>query len=375
MPIPFIDLHAQQTRIRPDLETRMAAVLDHGGYILGREVTELESQLAAHSGAANVITCSSGTDALLLALMALGVRPGQGVIVPSFTFTASAEVMPMLGAIPVFAEVDKSSFNLDPEGLANAKAAAEDAGIKVVGIIAVGLFGQPANLPALSNYAKSNGLFLIDDAAQSYGTTYAGRKVGTLADITCTSFFPAKPLGCYGDGGAVFTNNADHAALIRSLRVHGQGKDKYHNEHIGMTARLDTIQAAILLSKLTIFDEELGLRQTVADRYADRLADIVAVPELDPKATSSWAQYTICLPDGTDRGAVQARLQEAGIPTAIYYPVPMHRQKPYVDYPVATGGLEVTDTLSKIVLSLPMHPYLKASDQDIICTALADALG
>ena len=167
MPIPFIDLHAQQTRIRPDLETRMAAVLDHGGYILGREVTELESQLAAHSGATNVITCSSGTDALLLALMALGVRPGQGVIVPSFTFTASAEVMPMLGAIPVFAEVDKSSFNLDPEGLANAKAAAEDAGIKVVGIIAVGLFGQPANLPVLSNYAKSNGLFLIDDAAQS----------------------------------------------------------------------------------------------------------------------------------------------------------------------------------------------------------------
>lgn len=375
MPIPFIDLHTQQARIRADLDARMATVLDHGGYILGREVTELETQLAEHSGATEVVTCSSGTDALLLALLALGVRPGQGVIVPSFTFTASAEVMPMLGAIPIFAEVDKDTFNLDPEGLGDAKAAAEAAGITVVGIIAVGLFGQPANLSALSDYAKSNGLFLIDDAAQSYGTTYAGGKVGTLADITCTSFFPAKPLGCYGDGGAIFTDNAEYAALMRSLRVHGQGKDKYHNVHIGMTARLDTLQAAILLSKLTIFDEELRMRQAVADRYADGLSNMVKVPQLDPNATSSWAQYTICLPDGTNREAVQAHLQKAGIPTAIYYPVPMHRQKPYQNYPVAQNGLAVTEALSKIVLSLPMHPYLDEADQDRICEALTDAIG
>ena len=374
MPIPFIDLHAQQARIRSDLDTRMAAVLDHGGYILGREVTELETALSDHSGAAHVVSCSSGTDALLLALMALGVRPRQGVIVPSFTFTASAEVMPMLGAVPIFAEIDKHTFNLDPASLDKAKATAEAAGIEVVGIIAVGLFGQPANLPALSTYAKANGLFLIDDAAQSYGTTYDGGKIGTLADITCTSFFPAKPLGCYGDGGAVFTNNAEHAALMRSLRVHGQGKDKYHNDHIGMTARLDTLQAAVLLSKLTIFDEELTMRQAVADRYADKLSAHVVTPKLDPKASSSWAQYTICLPEDTDRDTVQAQLSEAGIPTAIYYPVPMHKQKPYQHHPVADGGLAVTEALCHHVLSLPMHPYLSHDDQDRICKALITAL-
>jgi len=374
MPIPFIDLHAQQARIRSDLDTRMAAVLDHGGYILGREVTELETALSDHSGAAHVVSCSSGTDALLLALMALGVRPRQGVIVPSFTFTASAEVMPMLGAVPIFAEVDKHTFNLDPASLDKAKAAAEAAGIEVVGIIAVGLFGQPANLPALSTYAKANGLFLIDDAAQSYGTTYDSGKIGTLADITCTSFFPAKPLGCYGDGGAVFTNNAEYAALMRSLRVHGQGKDKYHNDHIGMTARLDTLQAAVLLSKLTIFDEELTMRQAVADRYADKLSAHVVTPKLDPKASSSWAQYTICLPEDTDRDTVQAQLSEAGIPTAIYYPVPMHKQKPYQHHPVADGGLAVTEALCHHVLSLPMHPYLSHDDQDMVCEALIAAL-
>lgn len=374
MPIPFIDLHAQQARIRSDLDTRMAAVLDHGGYILGREVTELETALSGHSGAAHVVSCSSGTDALLLALMALGIRPRQGVIVPSFTFTASAEVMPMLGAVPIFAEVDKHTFNLDPASLDKAKAAAEAAGIEVVGIIAVGLFGQPANLPALSAYAKATGLFLIDDAAQSYGTTYDGGKIGTLADITCTSFFPAKPLGCYGDGGAVFTNNAEYAALMRSLRVHGQGKDKYHNDHIGMTARLDTLQAAVLLSKLTIFDEELAMRQAVADRYSDRLSAHVVTPKLDPKASSSWAQYTICLPEDADRDRVQAQLSEAGIPTAIYYPVPMHKQKPYQHHPVADGGLAVTEALCHHVLSLPMHPYLSHDDQDMVCEALIAAL-
>ena len=372
MTIPFIDLKAQQARIRSDLDTRISAVLDHGGYILGREVDELEAALAAHSGATHVVSCSSGTDALLLALMALGVKPRQGVIVPSFTFTASAEVMPMLGAVPVFAEVEKDSFNLDPNGLADAKAAAEAAGIEVVGIIAVGLFGQPANLTAISAYAKANGLFVIDDAAQSYGTKFDGASIGTLADITCTSFFPAKPLGCYGDGGAIFTDNPDHANMIRSLRVHGQGKDKYHNERIGMTARLDTVQAAILLSKMTIFDDELALRQTVADRYADSLSTYVTTPTLNPKATSSWAQYTICLPEGSNRDAAQSALMEKGVPTAIYYPVPMHRQTPYCHHPVAAGHLPITEALCDVVLALPMHPYLSPVDQDHVCNVIKD---
>ena len=375
MTIPFIDLNAQQARIRADLDARMSAVLDHGGYILGREVAELETALSAHCGAKEVVSCSSGTDALLLALMALGVRPRQGVIVPSFTFTASAEVMPMLGAVPVFAEVEKDTFNLDPNGLAKAQAAAEAAGIEVVGIIAVGLFGQPANLPAISAYAKTHGLFVIDDAAQSYGTQYDSAKIGTLADITCTSFFPAKPLGCYGDGGAIFTDNSDHAAMIRSLRVHGQGRDKYHNDRIGMTARLDTLQAAILLSKMTIFDEELAMRQNVADRYQDQLSGHVITPTLSPKATSSWAQYTICLPEGNDREAVQAGLMENGVPSAIYYPVPMHQQSPYSRYPVSEGGLPITEALCDVVLALPMHPYLSAQDQDHICATLIDHLG
>lgn len=374
MNIPFIDLGAQQARIRADIDARIATVLDHGAYILGPEIAELEAALATHSGAQHCVSCSSGTDALLLALMALGLRPNQGVIVPSFTFTASAEVMPLLGAIPIFAEVQEDSFNLDPNGLGDALSAAEAAGIEVVGIIAVGLFGQPANMPAISAFARTHDLWLIDDAAQSYGTRYDNQKTGNLADITCTSFFPAKPLGCYGDGGAVLTNNSDHDALMRSLRVHGQGTDKYHNDHIGMTARLDTMQAAILLSKLTIFDDELVLRQQVASRYAERLHGLVRTPYLDPKATSSWAQYTICLPKNANRDQLQAELKNQGIPTAIYYPIPMHRQAPYSQFPVANGDLAVTDRLSEVVLALPMHPYLSATDQDYICKTLKASL-
>lgn len=374
MTIPFIDLKAQQARIRSEIDARMAAVLDHGGYIMGPEVGELETALCEHSGAAHVVSCSSGTDALLLALMALGVKPGDGVIVPSFTFTASAEVMPMLGAVPVFAEIDEDSFTLDPQGLETAMASGQAAGVNMVGIIAVGLFGQPANMPALSAFAKAHGLWLVDDAAQSYGTSYEGAKTGTMADISCTSFFPAKPLGCYGDGGAVFTDNAHYAELMRSCRVHGQGLDKYHNDRIGMTARLDTMQAAILLAKLAIFDEELSLRQQVADRYEDRLADTLKTPQLAQNATSSWAQYTICLPEGTDRAALQKQLMAENVPSAIYYPLPMHRQTPYAHYPVAGGNLATTDKLSEIVLALPMHPYLSVDDQDHICTVLKAAL-
>lgn len=374
MSIPFIDLKAQQVRIRDKIDAGLAQVLDHGGYILGPEIGALETRLGEWSGAKHNISCSSGTDALLLALHGLGLKPGEGVIVPSFTFAASAEVMPVMGAVPVFAEVDPITFNLDAGRLDAAMDAANASGVKVVGIIGVGLFGQPADLEALMKYAVAHDLWLIDDAAQSFGASWQSGKVGSLAHVTCTSFFPAKPLGCYGDGGAVFTDNDEVAQIIRSCRVHGMGKDKYQNVRIGMTGRLDTMQAVVLDAKLDIFAEELELRQQIAERYHTKIGNIVEVPRLRPEATSSWAQYTIKLPDGINRDDVCASMNGAGVPTAIYYPVPMHRQGPYTGFPVAGGSLEGTDSLSKSVMSLPMHPYLEEDVQNTVVSALKAAL-
>lgn len=374
MGIPFIDLKAQQARIRDKIDAGLAQVLDHGGYILGPEIGALETRLGEWSGAKHNISCSSGTDALLLALHGLGLKPGEGVIVPSFTFAASAEVMPVMGAVPVFAEVDPITFNLDAGRLDAAMDAANASGVKVVGIIGVGLFGQPADLEALMKYAVAHDLWLIDDAAQSFGASWQSGKVGSLAHVTCTSFFPAKPLGCYGDGGAVFTDNDEVAQIIRSCRVHGMGKDKYQNVRIGMTGRLDTMQAVVLDAKLDIFAEELELRQRIAERYHTKIGNIVEVPRLRPEATSSWAQYTIKLPDGINRDDVCASMNGAGVPTAIYYPVPMHRQGPYTGFPVAGGSLEGTDSLSKSVMSLPMHPYLEEDVQNTVVSALKAAL-
>ena len=372
--IPFIDLAAQQARIRDKIEAGFGTVLDHGAYIMGPEVGAIESRLAEAAGTKHCVSCSSGTDALILALLAQGLRPGQGVIVPSFTFAASAEVMPVLGAVPVFAEVDPVTFNLDPSGLPAAKEAADAAGIDLVGIIGVGLFGQPANFAAIAAFAEAEGLWVIDDAAQSFGASLNNRPVGQLADITCTSFFPAKPLGCYGDGGAVFVDDDAKAELMRSCRVHGMGKTRYENIRIGMTARLDTLQAAILDAKLDIFADELDRRQTVADRYGSLLDGIVETPRLAAGATSSWAQYTVKLPAGTDREAVMAQLKDEGVPSAIYYPVPMHQQPPYQRFPVSRCGLEVTADLCGRVLALPMHPYLEAAQQEQVATAMAKAL-
>ena len=374
MGIPFIDLKAQQARIRDKIDAGLAQVLDHGGYILGPEIGALETRLGEWSGAKHNISCSSGTDALLLALHGLGLKPGEGVIVPSFTFAASAEVMPVMGAVPVFAEVDPITFNLDAGRLDAAMDAANASGVKVVGIIGVGLFGQPADLEALMKYAVAHDLWLIDDAAQSFGASWQSGKVGSLAHVTCTSFFPAKPLGCYGDGGAVFTDNDEVAQIIRSCRVHGMGKDKYQNVRIGMTGRLDTMQAVVLDAKLDIFAEELELRQQIAERYHTKIGNIVEVPRLRPEATSSWAQYTIKLPDGINRDDVCTSMNGAGVPTAIYYPVPMHRQGPYTGFPVAGGSLEGTDSLSKSVMSLPMHPYLEEDVQNTVVSALKAAL-
>lgn len=372
--IPFIDLAAQQARIRNKVDAGLTAVLAHGAYIMGPEVAALEERLAAYAGVRHCISCSSGTDALILALLAQGLRPGQGVIVPSFTFAASAEVMPVLGAVPVFTEVDSPTFNLNPAGLPAALESGRSAGIEVVGVIGVGLFGQPADYSAIRAFAKAEGLWVMDDAAQSFGASLNNTRVGQLADITCTSFFPAKPLGCYGDGGAVFVDDDDKAEIMRSCRVHGMGRTRYENIRIGMTARLDTIQAAVLDAKMDIFDDELGLRQQVAGRYADYLGDLVETPGLAAGATSSWAQYTVKLPAGTNREAVMAHLKDHGVPSAIYYPVPMHRQPPYQRFPVSGCGLSVTEDLCERVLALPMHPYLEDAQQQQVATALASAL-
>ena len=372
--IPFIDLAAQQARIRPQIDAALAKILDHGQYIMGPEVAALEADLAAFSENKHVISCSSGTDALMLALMAYELKPRQAVIVPSFTFAASAEVLPCLGAVPIFADIDPNTFNLDPNGLDAAKDAADKAGFECVGIISVGLFGQPADYDAIKAFADAHGMWLLDDAAQSYGASWKGRAVGHLGSITATSFFPAKPLGCYGDGGAVFTENDDFAEIMKSARIHGMGRERYSHDRIGMTARLDSMQAAVLIEKLKIFSEELELRQNVASRYHAALDGVVGVQHLGEDVSSSWAQYTVKLPQGTDRAAFQAKLKDDGIPTAIYYPKGMHEQAPYAHYPVATGGLPVTEDCCERVVALPMHPYLEEATQDRVITAVKAAL-
>jgi dTDP-4-amino-4,6-dideoxygalactose transaminase len=364
--IQFIDLEAQQARIRDRLDAALGRVLAHGQYIMGPEVGELEARLSGFCGAPQTIACASGTDALALALMALGVRRGDAVLIPTFTFAATAEVVPLLGAVPVFVDVDADSFNLDPERLEAGITAARRAGLRPAGVVAVDLFGQPADYDAIHEVAQAHDLWVIADAAQSFGAGWRGRKVGTLAKLTTTSFFPAKPLGCYGDGGAIFTDDPQLAAVIRSLRVHGQGEDKYDNVRIGMNGRLDTLQAAILLTKLDIFADEIQARQRAAARYDALLAGLVATPFLQEGASSTWAQYTIRSPD---RDALRKRLTTAAIPTAVYYARPLHRQTAYRDFPVAEGGCPIAERLAAEVLSLPMHPYLDVPTQEKVAAA------
>lgn len=373
-PIPLIDLASQQTRIRGKVDAALTKILDHGQYIMGPEVGQLEADLAEFSANTHVISCSSGTDALMLALMALELKPRQAVIVPSFTFAASAEVLPCLGAVPIFADIDPVTFNLAPDNLAQAKAAADKAGLECVGIITVGLFGQPADFDQINAFASAHGLWVLDDAAQSYGASWNGTSVGHLGSLTATSFFPAKPLGCYGDGGAVFTQDDNFAEIMRSARVHGMGRERYSYDRIGMTARLDSMQAAVLIEKLKIFDDELIARQRAADFYAEGLKGIVEAPQLAEGATSSWAQYTVKLPAGADRDAVQAMLKEDGVPSAIYYTKGMHEHPPYAHFPIAEGGLPVTADCCARVLSLPMHPYLDEATQTRIISSLSRAV-
>lgn len=372
-PMPFIDLDAQRRRLGDDLNKAILAAVEEGSYILGPQVKALESQLSDYSGAAHTVTCASGTDALVLALRALGIGPGDAVVVPTFTFAASAEAVALVGATPVFCDVLEDTFNIDASSAREAVAVAEQAGLRPRAVMPVDLFGQPADYDAIGDLAESLGLDVIADAAQSFGATWNGRRVGTLARVTTTSFFPAKPLGCYGDGGAVFTDEGELADRLRSLCVHGKGTHKYENVRIGMNSRLDTIQAAVLLQKLTIFDDELSRRDEAASRYAKALDGIVGVPALTAGATSAWAQYTVRLPAGR-RDDVVAALAAAGVPTAVYYPVPLHRQAAYRGYS-ATPRLDVSNHLAEISLSVPMHSYLNADHQDRVASELVEAVG
>jgi len=373
-PIPFVDVAAQRRRLGARIDEAIARVLAHCQFIMGPEVAALEQQLATFCGARHALGCASGTDALLLALMAKGIGPGDAVICPAFTFCASAEAVVLVGATPVFADVDAATFNLDPASLDGALAAARRAGLRPKAVMTVDLFGLPAAYDEIRKFAAAHGLVVIADAAQSFGAVYHDRRVGTLAPITTTSFFPSKPLSCYGDGGAVFTDDDDLAAIMRSLRVHGQGADKYDNVRIGINGRLDTIQAAVLIEKLAIFGEELAARERVARRYDEALPHAVIVPRVPDGLNSVWALYTIRLPSGV-REHVMAALAAQGIPTGVYYPKPLHRQLAYRHYPLAGNGLPVTDRLADEVLSLPMHAYLDEATQDRIVAALRAALG
>jgi dTDP-4-amino-4,6-dideoxygalactose transaminase len=320
------------------------------------------------------VSCASGTDALLMVLMARQVGPGDAVLCPSFTFCATGEAVALVGATPVFVDVDEATFNMDPASLKRGIATAKARGLKPRAVIVVDLFGQSADHDAIAAVAEAEGVFVLDDAAQGFGASYNGRKLGTFGLATATSFFPAKPLGCYGDGGAIFTDDDDLAEVLRSIRVHGQGSDKYDNVRLGITGRLDTMQAAVLIEKLKIFEDEIAARNRIAERYARGLGNVVTVPRLAPGCTSVWAQYTIRLPKGTDRDGFAADLKAQGVPTAIYYAKSMHQQTAYKHYPVADGGLSASERLSEDVVSLPMHAYLDEPTQDRVIKAVRGAL-
>jgi dTDP-4-amino-4,6-dideoxygalactose transaminase len=373
-PVPFIDLNAQRQRLGSSIDEAVTRVLNHCQFINGPEVTKLEAELAKYCGAKHVISCASGTDALMMVLMAKKIGPGDAVLCPSFTFCATGEAVALVGASPVFVEVDEVTFNISPASVKRGIATARKAGLTPRAIIPVDLFGQPADLDAINAIAEAEGLFVLEDAAQAFGATYKGKRVGTSALATTTSFFPAKPLGCFGDGGAIFTDDDQLAEDLRSIRIHGQGSDKYDNVRLGITGRLDTIQAAVLLEKLKIFDDEIAARNKVADRYARSLGNLVTVPRVAEGNTSIWACYVIRLPKGTDRDAFANALKAQGVPTAIYYAKSMHMQTAYRDYPVVDGGLPVCEALSADVISLPVHAYLDEATQDRVIQAVRDAL-
>lgn len=365
----FTDLSAQYSKIQASVDARIADVLDHGHFILGPEVTELEHALSGFCGAAQTVTCASGTDALLLPLMGWGVGEGDAVFVPTFTFAATAEVVALRGATPVFVDVQPDTYNIDPRSLASALKATSH--LRPAAVIAVDLFGLPADYDALRQITSAHEMRLIADAAQSFGASSGGSRVGTMGDVTATSFFPAKPLGCYGDGGAILTDDAEFADTLRSLRVHGQRSNKYDNVRIGTNSRLDTMQAAILLEKLKIFPRELEGRSEVAEAYGRGLDEEIEKPRVPVGTTSAWAQYTVQV---RDRDLAVKHLRERGIPTAIYYSRPLHLQPAYASFPQAPSGLKVAEELVDVVLSLPMHPYLTEDEISLVTEELNSAV-
>lgn len=387
----FIDLGFQQQRIHDAIEARIRTVLKHGQYIMGPEVRELEERLAAYVGVKHAVACSSGTDALLMALMAYGVGPGDAIFTSPFTFIATAEVISLLGAVPVFVDIDPETYNLSPQALAEAIAALDQGRaarhplprmegdslrlpvpLKPRGIIAVDLYGLPANYDEINAIAREHNLFVIEDGAQSFGGEIRGTRMGSLSEVGCTSFFPAKPLGCYGDGGMCFTPDDGLAELMRSISLHGKGHHKYENVRIGVNGRLDTLQAAILLAKFEIFPEEVELRQAVARSYTDLIASgsSVVTPCVPAGWKSVWAQYTVRAKDAEHRAALQNRLGQAGIPTAIYYPKPLHLQHAFAPLGYRTGDFPVSEDYADRVFSLPMHPYLKPEEVQSIVRRL-----
>jgi len=387
--IPFIDLKAQLAGIRADVECRMAQVLDHGKFIMGPEVAELEKELAEFSGAKHCISCSSGTDALLLALMALNIGPGDAVFTTPFTFIATAEAISMTGATPVFVDIDSRTYTLDPLLLDEAIQAVEKQNpelyplpeqalkatpLKPKAVIPVDLYGLPSGYSKIGEVAEKYGITVLADAAQSFGSEYNGAKAVKAAPIACTSFFPAKPLGCFGDGGAVFTDSRELADACRSLRVHGKGTHKYDNIRTGLNARLDTMQAAVLLAKMKIFPNELENRRKIAEMYSSRFEKIerTTPPHMPKNARSAWAQYTLRSPE---RAAIQETLQKEGIPSVVYYPAPLHLQTAYKSQGLRPGALPKAEKAAEEVLSLPMHPYLAEGEVRNICKLVSKTLG
>jgi UDP-2-acetamido-2-deoxy-ribo-hexuluronate aminotransferase len=369
--IDFIDLKAQQRRIRTSLEQRIMKVMDHGAYIMGPEIAELEDKLAKYVGVKHCIACASGTDALLMPLMAYDIAPGDVIFTSPFTFIATAEVIALLGASVVFVDIDPRTYNIDPAKLDEAiqKFIKSNPGKKAKGIIPVDLFGQTAEYGPIEAIAKKYGLFVLQDAAQSFGGTYKGKKAGSSGNVGATSFFPAKPLGCYGDGGAIFCNDDAMMQKLRSIRVHGQGSDKYNNIRIGINGRLDTMQAAVLLAKMEIFDEEVGLRNKVASRYSEKLKNAVVTPFVHPDCMSVWAQYSIL---AEHRDDMLKKLKSRGVPTAVYYPKPLHLQDAFRDLGYKRGDFPISERIADSIFSIPMHPYLNTEDQDYIVKAVVE---
>lgn len=372
----FIDLKRQYKVLKKDIDKNIEKVLEDANFIMGSEVKELEGKLAEYVGRKYCATCGNGTDALTIALKILDIKTGDAVFVPSFTFYSSSEVVSLEGATPIFVDVDERTFNIDVNKLESAIEKVKKEGkLTPRAIIAVDLFGQTANFPEILKVAKENDLKVIEDGAQGFGGSINGKMACSFGDISTTSFFPAKPLGCYGDGGAIFTDDEELYNKILSIRVHGKGSFKYENVRVGLNSRLDTIQAAILLPKLRAFEEyELSDRNKVAKLYTEKLSDLVVTPLVYEGYISSWAQYTIILNSSEERSFVQNKLKEKGIPSMIYYPIPLHKQKVYDGYSFNLEELRVTEKLCNVVLSIPMHPYLRDDEIDMVVNTLRDAI-